>query len=162
MSDSKAFIDALELTLRHEGGYVHHPADPGGETNFGITVGVARRHGYQGPMRDLPIDTARAIYRLDYWLPIRGDELPPAIAAQVFDCAVNCGVGPAVRMLQRALGVADDGDFGPVTLAASWKIVPQVFRARYAAERLGYYSRLSGFATFGRGWVNRVAAMLNA
>jgi lysozyme family protein len=160
MSYSQAFIDALAVTAVIEGGYVNNPDDQGGETCYGITFNVARRFGYHGPMASMPFEIARRIYHDDYWKPILGDSLPPTIALHVFDAAVNCGVATATRMMQRALGVADDGYIGSVTMAALTRSDPVAFKARFAAERLIYYARLSGFKTFGRGWVRRVAKML--
>lgn len=122
-------IDGL---LDREGGYVNHPADRGGPTNFGITQDVARANGYDGSMRLLPREEAAAIYRRLYWLRPRFDriaELSPAIAAELFDTGVNMGPAVAITFLQRALtalnrGGADfpdlvpDGRAGPATEAA--------------------------------------------
>ena len=122
-------IDAL---LAREGGYTNNPADRGGETNFGITVAVARANGYNGPMRSLPLATARAVYRRLYWLRPHFDAIAiraPRIAAELFDTGVNMGPPVAAAFLQRALnalnrGASDypdvpiDGRIGDVTLAA--------------------------------------------
>lgn len=92
--------------IKREGGYVNDPNDAGGETNFGITIAVARAHGYTGPMKDLPRQTAEAIYRQSFWGALRLDEvarLSIRIAAEIADTAVNLGPGPAVRFLQEAL-----------------------------------------------------------
>ena len=125
-------IDQLiDAVLDREGGYSNHPADPGGETNFGITAAVARANGYDGAMRDLPVATARAIYRRLYWLRPRFDAVAaqaPLVAAELFDTGVNMGPPAAVAFLQRALnalnrGATDypdmpvDGLIGAITLA---------------------------------------------
>jgi len=129
MFSIEAAIDAL---LRREGGYVNHPDDRGGETNWGITVAVARANGYTGPMRDMPRSVAVEIYKRRYWLVPGFDrvaQLSPAVAEELFDTGVNMGPAVATQMLQRALNALNrqrtdypdlkvDGDAGPATLAA--------------------------------------------
>ena len=121
----------IDAVLDREGGYTNHPADRGGETSYGITAAVARANGYDGPMRALPLDKARAIYRGIFWLRPRFDavaEHAPTIAAELFDTGVNMGPPVAAAFLQRALnalnrGATDyadmpvDGRIGEVTLA---------------------------------------------
>lgn len=126
-------IDALiDAVVQREGDYSDHPADTGGETRFGITAAVARANGYDGAMRELSLDTARAIYRSLYWTRPRIDAVAdraPTVAAILFDTAVNMGPPVAVGFLQRALNVlnrgardyadvAPDGVIGAGTLAA--------------------------------------------
>jgi lysozyme family protein len=154
------FDNAFKELLKHEGGYIAHPSDPGGATNMGITEAVARRVGYRGAMQDLPVDLAKRIYREDYWNAVRAEELPPAVRYAVFDAAVNSGVRQSVLWLQRALGVADDGVFGPRTLAAANQANPEVLRARIIAQRLRFLCDLGTFPTFGRGWTRRCADVL--
>lgn len=144
---------ALAILLRHEGGYVDHPSDPGGATNHGITERVARQHGYTGRMRDLPLSVATDIYRKSYWAPIKAEQLPPALRFHVFDAAVNSGVSQAVKWLQQCAGVTVDGVIGPVTLAAAAKVSP----AKYSAVRLRFMTGLAGWSAFGRGWARRIA-----
>lgn len=103
MIDIERLLDEL---LQREGGFVDDPADRGGATNFGITEAVARAAGYAGPMRALPEAKARAIYRGRYWSGPGFDQvaaLAPGIAAELFDTAVNMGVGTAIGFLQRSL-----------------------------------------------------------
>jgi lysozyme family protein len=127
--DVDGLIDAL---IDREGGYANHPADKGGPTCFGITEGVARAHGYAGPMRNLPRDNAVAIYRRLYWQRPRFDEIArrsARLAAELFDTGVNMGPAVAATFLQRALtalnrggkdypDLTPDGRIGPATLAA--------------------------------------------
>lgn len=160
MGSPNSFDRAFERMIGHEGGYVNHPADPGGETNWGVTKRTARAEGYVGHMRDMTRDQAREIYRRAYWERARADNYHPAIGFQVFDAAVNHGIGNAVRFLQRAVGVADDGAVGPVTVAAIQRLsVPDVL-ARFNAERLDFYTKLSAWPSFGKGWVRRVSGNL--
>lgn len=154
------FDKAFDRLIGHEGGYVNHPRDPGGETNWGITKRVAMEAGYTGSMRDLSREQARRIYKVAYWDRAKCDAYDPALAFQLFDSAVNHGIGNAIRFLQRAVGVADDGVVGPRTIAAVGAMSVTDALMRFNAERLEFYSKLSTFDTFGRGWVNRVAGNL--
>lgn len=154
------FDQAFERLIAHEGGYVNHPDDPGGETNWGITARTARANGYTGSMRELTRRQAREIYRVAYWGRARADDYDPAIGFQLFDAAVNHGIGNAIRFLQRAVGVADDGIVGPQTVAAINSMQTTDVLARFNAERLDFYTRLSTWPSFGRGWVRRVAENL--
>ena len=100
----------LDHIIDVEGGYVNDPSDSGGETNFGITVGVARAFGYAGDMRGMPRAVAVSIYTTKYWDSVRAGDMPGSVAAEVVDTAVNCGVTRAGRFLQRALNVLTPGD----------------------------------------------------
>jgi lysozyme family protein len=156
------FDQAFTLLLGHEGGYSNHPNDPGGETMWGVTAKVARAAGYTGPMRDLPVSTAKSIYRRLYWDPVRADELPEVVRYAVFDAAVNSGISQARRWLQRAVGVADDGSLGPITMAAVQAAQPEVLLRRLLAQRLQFMTDLSTWPSFGRGWARRIASLLGA
>ena len=123
------FDKLIAQVLGHEGGYVNHADDRGGETNWGITVATARRYGWQGSMRTMIREQAVDIYRARYWVGPGFDRiaaLSPAVAAELFDTGVNMGPSVAVVMLQRALNalnlrgvtypdVKADGDAGPAT-----------------------------------------------
>lgn len=151
-----SFEVAINRLLSHEGGYVWHKDDPGGETNWGIS----KRAYPKVNIKALTRDEAAAIYRRDYWNAVNGDELPAAVSFQAFDVAVNHGVGQAIRWLQRAAGVADDGHLGPVSLAAIKAANANDLVLLFLAIRLEFYANLSTFSTFGRGWTNRVAGNL--
>ena len=158
MSDRfTAFIDRV---LSHEGGYVNHPKDPGGETNWGITKRTAEANGYTGAMRDMTRAQAVDIYRTAFWQRYQCDKLPESLAYQFLDACINHGYGNAARMLQRAAGVADDGQIGSVTLSAVAKLSENDLLLRFNAERVDFFTRLSTFPTFGRGWMRRVAENL--
>jgi lysozyme family protein len=154
------FDRAFAALLDNEGGYSNNPADPGGETMWGVTAGVARAYGYAGPMREMPVAIAKAIYKAQYWRP-QFDDMPYAVAVQVFDGAVNSGVGQSVKWLQRAVGVKDDGIIGPSTMAAVAKSNPLEIVIRYNAARLSFLTSLATWPTFGRGWAGRIAGNLN-
>lgn len=154
------FDQAFDKLLVFEGGYSDHAADPGGKTRYGITEAVARRVGYRGHMNELPLDLAKRIYREEYWLPVRADELPAGVRYAVFDGAVNSGVRQSVIWLQRALGVVADGAIGPKTLAAAAAADPDALRGRVLSQRLVFLTSLPTWPDFGRGWTRRIAAQL--
>jgi lysozyme family protein len=154
------FDQAFEKLLGHEGAYSNHPNDPGGETMWGVTIAVARENGYQGAMRDMPASVAKAIYRKNYWDKTRCDELPDAVRYAVFDAAVNSGAGQSIRWLQRALGVADDGQIGAVTLGAAKVADGGSLLRAVLAQRLKFMVKLSGWPSFSRGWANRIADLM--
>ncbi len=154
---------ALLLIKKHEGGYINHPSDPGGCTNMGITLSTFRRYLKASAtcedVKALSWEQAETIYRIGYWQRIAGDDLPSGLDVHVFDMAVNAGPGTAVRLLQKIVGVAEDGDLGPVTLRAiaSYGLIDTLVR-QYTQARLDYYKKLSGWPTFGRGWASRLDA----
>lgn len=154
------FDTAFTKLIGHEGGFVDHPDDPGGATNWGVTERVARSHGYTGHMRDFTVTTAKAIYRKDFWDAVRAEDLPPVIRYAVFDAAVNSGVGQATRWLQRALGVADDGRIGPLTIAAATMAEPDVLLRKMLSQRLKFMTSLSNWPSFSRGWARRIADLM--
>lgn len=150
------FDDVFERVIAHEGGYVNDLKDPGGETNFGIS----KRAYPNVNIKSLSRADARELYRRDYWSRARCDEYDPAIGFQLFDAAVNSGIENAVRFLQRAVDVADDGFVGPRTIAAiNLAAVPDVL-VRFNAERLEFLTKLSTWDRFGRGWARRIAGNL--
>lgn len=147
------FDKYIERVLGHEGGYVFHPADPGGETKWGIS----KRSFPHVNIKELTREQAINIYRKEFWNNIDGDKLPDSIAFQVLDAAVNHGCGNAIRFLQRAIGVADDGHFGPLSHARLRIFHPGDAVLLFNAERLDFYTKLSTFKDFGRGWTKRVS-----
>lgn len=154
------FDEAFHHLLGHEGGYVNHPDDPGGETNWGVTKVVARQHGYEGLMKDMPVEVAKAVYRKSYWDAVQADNLPPAIRYAVFDAAVNSGVGTSVRWLQQSVGATPDGVLGPKTLAALNEVNPDGLLRRMLARRLRAMTDMKGWPSFSAGWTRRVATLL--
>ena len=156
------FDECFAALLQHEGDYVDHPDDPGGKTRFGVTEAVARAAGFQGDMRELPLDLAKAIYRQRYWDAVRADELPAEVRYLVFDAAAASGVRQSALWLQRALKVVDDGVIGPKTLAAAQAADPQVLKARLLAQRLRFMAGLANWPAFSRGWSRRMADLMEA
>lgn len=149
--------ECITRTLKHEGGFVDHPSDPGRATRYGVTQAVARENGYTGDMRKLPIEKAIQIYTDKYWHRYGCDKLPGIVAFQFFDACVNNGGRQATLWLQRAAGVADDGIIGPVTLGAVDDANPVAIATNLYARRLDFFTRLSTWDSFGKGWTRRMS-----
>lgn len=149
--------EAITLILEEEGGLADNPADPGGITHFGITIpaytdylrattGNAKAVATRANILALTVGDARQFYR---WLMRKHlwQIQDVDIRYCVFDAAVNMGIKPAIRLLQRALVVPDDGALGPLTVAA----LPrgngqlQVFALAwlFCCEQMLFYGRLS-------------------
>lgn len=151
---------AFERVLGHEGAYVHHPEDPGGETRWGISATTARQHGYHGEMKALSSDLAKRIYRQSYWQALACDQLPPALAFQLFDAGVNHGPRTAMRLLQQCAGVYADGIWGEKTRAAVFSKPQFDLIVMFNLSRIDFYVAQPGFVHFGRGWMRRVTQNL--
>lgn len=147
------FDKYINRILEHEGGYVNHPRDPGGETKWGIS----KRSYPNVNIRDLTKEEAIEIYRRDFWNRVQGSQLPAEIGYQILDSAVNSGMGNTVRFLQRASAVADDGVVGPITLAAIRRADPADLTLNFMAERIEFLTRLTTWESFGKGWMRRMA-----
>jgi lysozyme family protein len=136
------FDEALKAILHHEGGFVNHPADPGGMTNLGVTKKVWEEWiGHEvdeKAMRALTPEIVGPMYKAKYWDKIKGDDLPAGVDYAVFDAAVNSGPGRAAKWLQACVGVEPDGGIGPKTLAAVAKFDPTELVEDYAKRRLSF------------------------
>ena len=150
----------LEMILHHEGGYVNHPKDPGGETNLGVTKRVYEEWGGEKDMVDLLVEDVAPIYQKIYWDRCKCDDLPSGLDLCVFDFAVNAGPSRSAKFLQRLIGTTVDGGIGPNTLKAVHNYVEEVGLETaiedYQSARQEYYEALDTFDTFGRGWTRRV------
>ena len=154
------WIKSLEAILHHEGGYVNHPKDPGGETNLGVTKRVYEEWGGTKDMKDLTVEDVAPIYKKNYWDRVKGADLPSGLDLCVFDFGVNAGTGRSAKYLQRMIGTVADGGIGPNTLKALDNYVEsegleQTIR-NFQEARQKYYESLKTFETFGRGWTRRV------
>ena len=145
------FHRCISLILGEEGGIANHRKDPGGLTKYGIS----QRSDPTLNIATLTLDDAKAIYRRDYWNPIRGDELPSGLDLTLFDSAINQGPVTALQLLQHALQIKADGLLGPITLAASFKAMPDLLDD-FDAERALRYEFNRNEETFGRGWYRRL------
>lgn len=165
------FETSLGEILRHEGGYVDHPSDPGGATNMGITRKTLARWRRVSPWWELPKSDVKAlerteaskIYKKLYWTPVAGNALPAGLDLALFDYAVNSGPARAVKTLQKTLKVRRDGVPGPITLGAVRAFIQSHGIAALinalCARRMGFLRSLSTFTVFGRGWTSRVSSV---
>lgn len=179
--------EITEEILRAEGGYVNDPDDPGGATNYGVTIHTMRRLGLD-LNQDGRIDTAdvkkltRAqaaeIFKKHYFFGPRIDALPRALQASVYDMYVNAGSN-AVRILQGLLSqmgfdISRDGVIGPQTIRvchAAFAAAEDYLADAYAIERRNYYYALADRRPASRkfarrrdggkgGWIKRAEAFM--
>jgi len=155
------FDEALKAILKHEGGFVNHPKDPGGMTNLGVTKKVweewVGKAVDEKAMRALTPEVVAPMYRKKYWDAVRGDEMPDGLDYLMFDFAVNAGPGRAIRIMQKAVGANPDGAIGPKTMQALKEANQTELVAKFSAEKEAFYRSLPTFGTFGKGWLRRVA-----
>jgi lysozyme family protein len=160
------YPEAIRRLLASEGGYVNHPSDPGGPSNFGITIHDYRKYvkadANPADIRRMTVDEATEIYRSKYWGALRADELPAGVDYCLFDYAVNSGTARAPKVLQRLLSVPVTGRVDEATLAAvraseSRKLVQEI-----CAERMRFLQSLRTWPVFGAGWSRRVSEVRGA
>ena len=154
------FEASLDFLLKSEGGFVNDPKDPGGMTNLGVTSKVwsefKGRPTSEKEMRSLDKDDVTPLYEKKYWDACKCDDLPSGIDYLVFDFAVNAGPGRAIKTLQKAIGVPEDGDIGPVTLQNVDVMNKNELISRFSTAKIEYYEELPTFQEFGKGWLERV------
>lgn len=126
------FDEIIDEIIGIEGGHSNHKNDSGGDTMYGITIGVARSFGFKGPMRMLPLSLAKQIYREKYWNPLKLDEISnisPSLVKELLDTGINQGVKTAAGYLQQSLNAFNrrgaeyddlkiDYSIGPATIKA--------------------------------------------
>ena len=149
------FDECLKMLLHHEGGYVNHPKDPGGETNLGVTKRVYEKWGGTKDMKDLTVEDVAPIYKKNYWDRCKCDDLESGVDWVVFDWAVNSGTGRSAKAIQKICGAAQDGAIGPKTLALIGKQDTQYVVEEFGKIRQDFYESLKTFDTFGKGWTRR-------
>lgn len=161
---SDVFAMSLAFVLHQEGGWSDRSDDT--PTMQGITLATYSawlgRQATKAELRAIPDLQVAVIYRERYWQPPKCGEMPPALGFVTFDTAVNMGPSTAAKLLQRTVGVADDGKVGPITLAACWGAELRPALAELIALRGYRYGSLSTFSTFGKGWMRRLAACHDA
>ena len=157
------FERSLKLVLKHEGGFVNHPSDPGGATNKGITIATYRRYVKKnGTVADLKaISDAQVafVYRKQYWDAVRAGDLPSGVDYAVFDFGVNSGPSRAIKFLQRVVGVEQDGLIGPATLRAVNELSAASIIEELCNARMKFLRGLNTWETFKRGWTSRVVGV---
>lgn len=165
MTPSAAFEAVHPFIAKWEGGFVNHPQDPGGATNFGITIDtLSRWRGTKASVadvRNMSVEEARQIFYANYWMPLRADEMPLSVALMTYNAGVNSGPSRGAKLLQRALNdhgqnLEVDGRIGARTVAAIYKVDERRLVDSFAGAHENFYRGLSGFGTFGKGWLNRL------
>ena len=160
---ASTYDEALRRLLVHEGGYSNHPSDPGGPTNFGITIADYRKYvkpdATAADVRDMSRATRRRrIYRKRYWDVQRCDELPAGVDYSIFDYGVNSGIGRSGKVLRRVVGLPDNTSAVTDQVLAYARVRdPKVLVAAICDERLAFLKSLRTWPVFGRGWGTRVA-----
>ena len=148
------------MVLKHEGGFVNHPKDPGGMTNLGVTRTnweLFLDHDVtEADMRALTPEMVKPFYKKNYWDRIRGDELPSGVDYAAYDLAVNSGTGRAAKYLQQIAGVTVDGVIGPRSVEAIKKCDAEDVVDEICNMRMDFLKNLNTFDTFGKGWTIRV------
>jgi len=162
------FEQSLKMLLHHEGGYVWHPEDPGGETNLGVTRAVYEqwvgRQVMDGEMKGLTVADVAPIYKTNYWDKIKGDDpmMPSGLDFAAFDWGVNSGTGRPAKVIQKYIGAKQDGAIGPRSLALVAENNPSDMIQYLYEQRQKFYERLKTFETFGKGWTRRNQETLKA
>ena len=149
------FDECLKMLLHHEGGYVNHPKDPGGETNLGVTKRVYEKWGGTKDMKDLTVEDVAPIYKKNYWNRCKCDDLESGVEWVVFDWAVHSGTGRAAKAIQKRCGASQDGAIGPKTLALIKTQDTEYVIEEFGKIRQNFYESLKTFDTFGKGWTRR-------
>jgi lysozyme family protein len=160
------WAESIKRLLASEGGYINHPSDPGGPTNFGITIADYRRYvkpdATAADVRVMKVEDATAIYREKYWRAMRCDDLPAGLDYCVFDYAVNSGTGRVPKVLQRVLGIGVSGRMDEVTLAGVRRRETRALIQAVCDERLRFLQGLKTWPVFGKGWSRRVGEVRSA
>lgn len=158
------FKKIMDEVLKHEGGYVNHPSDPGGATNRGVTRctlaayrGVSCANLPIAEVKNLTLEETLEIYRVNYWNRCLADDLPSGVDYVVMDYAVNSGVSRSAKLLQKIVGAKADGVIGLKTLAKV-NDYPDYEKLIHIAcdNRLSFLQRLVTWETFKKGWTRRV------
>jgi lysozyme family protein len=154
---------AFKQVIVYEGGYVNHPKDPGGPTNLGITQQTLSSYlGRKASIADVKALTkakVQPIYKKRFWDVLRCDELPGGVDLAVYDFGVNSGTSRAARYLQSVVGVPQDGQIGPQTIAACNRYSAQEVVKKLVAKRRGFLMGLKIWKTFGVGWNRRLVSV---
>ena len=163
------FEQAFDRLIGHEGKFTDDKNDRGNWTTGIIGKGILKgtKYGISAmtypdfDIKNLTLDQAKEIYKRDWWDKLNADNLDPAIVFQVWDFAINAGMGTAKRKLQKSVGMAEDGIIGPLTIKAIHKADLNDVLMKFNAERLNHYTSLSTWPRYGKGWTLRVAQQLN-
>lgn len=163
------FEKAMDLLLKHEGGFTNDERDPGnkladgrkGSTMLGVTQANWEAFvGHlvtQNDMKALTRADVSKFYKRKYWDAVQADQLKTGLDYLLFDFAVNAGPGAAIKLLQKTVGATPDGALGPKTLAAMNAMDAKALIDGFSAQKEAFYKSLKTFPTYGKGWLRRVA-----
>lgn len=168
----RQFDDYFKIILEHEGGFVDHPSDPGGKTNYGISLlflkGLVLADGdidHDGDIdgddiKALTVNDSKKLYKKFFWDPLHLEALVnEELKLHVFDHGVNAGTKTGIKLLQRILGLTDDGSIGPMTIKAANSYTGNIVE-KYKEARQGYYLAIIAknprLIVFKKGWLNRI------
>lgn len=159
------FDEAFKILIGHEGNFTDDRRDNGNWTGGKVGVGTLKgtKYGIAAnsypnlDIKNITLDQAKAIYKRDYWDRVKADQLSEMVRFHIFDMAVNSGVTRGIKLLQKSVGITQDGLIGPATLRAAANMNEFNLAMVYNANRLEFYTSLSSWATYGKGWTNRVA-----
>lgn len=158
----------FDRTFGHEGGYQCDPKDRGnwcgGEVGKGelkgTKYGIAAMTYPDLDIKSLTIQQAKAIYKQDWWDKLGMEKWPKALQYQIFDAAINHGIGRANQFIQYSARVTEDGKIGPKTMAAVMAMDANDLLMRFLAKRLRYFTEVKTWDSYSRGWTRRVAQCL--
>lgn len=159
------FDEAFRRLIGHEGGYSIDSKDPGNWTGgkvglgrlIGTKFGLAANTYPNLDIKNLTLAQAKEIYKKDWWDKLGANGMHSAIVFQLWDFAINAGKKRAIMELQQVAGVTSDGIIGPKTVTAVNALDLNDVLLSLTAERLKFYTSLSTWPTYGKGWTNRVA-----
>jgi lysozyme family protein len=155
----ETYNEAIAQVYKYEGGYSNDAGDPGGPTNYGITIIDARKYwkpdATANDVKSMPKSVAAQIYEEHYAHPLAYDQLPSGVDFAILDYGINSGISRATKVLQRIVGVTPDGVMGPSTLSATSKANSVNLINGIYSERLSFLQGLSTWRLFGKGWGSR-------
>ena len=153
------FEACFKEVLKHEGGFVNHPKDPGGITNLGVTKKTWQEWvGHEvsaDDMKALKPEDVKPLYHNRFWDACKCDDLPTGVDYCVFDTAVNSGKVRAIKFLQSVVGAVPDGAIGPITIASANNKGSRLIIEQFCDKREAFWRSLPTFETFGKGWLRR-------
>lgn len=162
------FNIAFDRVIGHEGQFQKSPGDRGNWTGGQVRKGILKgtKFGISAmtypnlDIENLTLEQAKAIYYKDWWVKLGMDLFKPALSYQMFDAAINHGMWNATKMLQRAVGVNDDGIIGPITRKAVDRMPLDDILMCFLSERLDFMTYIGTWDTYGKGWARRIALNL--
>lgn len=159
------FDTSFDRVFVNEGGLSLDYHDRGNWTSGKVGVGELKgtKYGISAmtypdvDIKNLTLAGAKALYKRDWWDKLGMERFRPAMQYQMFDAALNHGMGSATKMVQRAAGAADDGIIGPKTLAAVQSMNINDLLFCFLSERLEFMTDIRTWGRYGKGWARRIA-----